>query len=75
MVLLYPYTLSKKSPYLAEIHTGIFMDETILSLGFASKNLGEEEVGGCRGRNKTGQESMSRRGQLAKGFIRLFYLL
>ena len=47
--LFYHYTLSKKSPYLSEIHTGIFMDETILCLGFASKNLGTEEVGGRRG--------------------------
>lgn len=46
----------KKSPYLSEIHTGKFMDE-ILYLGFASKNLGEEKVGGCRGWNKIGQES------------------
>lgn len=45
MIIVYDYIFLKD--FLSEIHTGIFMGETILYLGFVSKNLGEEEVGGC----------------------------
>ena len=55
------------------MYMGIHMDETILYWGFASKNLGKKKVGGSRGQNKIGQESLIVGASAArKGVIVLF---